>query len=457
MKLHCLLSTVFFLFIHVTSASASSACQTDETIHRDVAILGGGATGTYAAIQLHDLNQSVALIERKPRLGGHTNTYVDPTTGQTTDYGVEQYINNADARDFLTRLQVPFTVRTPTHQNQALFDFSRGTPPQETTINSNGSMDTYNDLVSKYAYLEDGLKIPDPVPEDFLVPVSQLIERHHFQPIANDFWVGMGDISRLPGLYLLNDVTLAVNRGSQDGFIYTSHQNNYEIFQNAQAVLGPDVFLSTNATDIQRKSAEVNICLDTPTGQKLLNAKTLFITVPPTLNNMEVFDLSSHERNLFAQFQSVGYYVSLVRIPGLLSATNVSVWVNINPETPLNQPVLPALYRVMPTNAKDAYVVEYGSQGDIPADDVKEGILGSVRRLMQHAGLGNQKPEILAFDSHTPYKLHVEADAIKSGFYRNLYALQGRRNTFWSGAAFHTYQSSLLWIFTREIVDMMMR
>lgn len=303
--------------------------------------------------------------------------------------------------------------------------------------------------------MEDGLRIPDPVPKDFLILISQLIEQHHLQPIANDFWVGMGDISRLPGLYLLNDVTSAVNRGLQDGFIYTSHQNNYEIFQNAQAILGHDVFLSSNLRSVQRKSAEVDICLDTPSGQKLLNAKKLLVTAPPTLSNMGVFDLSPNERGLFAQFRSVGYYVSLVRIPELLSATNVSVWVNMNPETPLNQPVLPALYRVMPTDAKDAYVVEYGSQNDIPEDDVRNGILDSVRKLMQHAGLGEQEPEILAFDSHTPYKLYVEADAIQSGFYSDLYALQGQRNTFWSGAAFHMYQSSLLWKSTREIVDTM--
>lgn len=128
MNVHCLLHGVFLLFTYVTSVSASSACQANQTIHRDVAILGGGATGTYAVIYLHDLNQSVALIEKNPKLGGHTNTYVDPRTGQTTDYGVEQYINNKVASDFLTRLRIPFSVRTPTQQNQALFDFSRGAP-----------------------------------------------------------------------------------------------------------------------------------------------------------------------------------------------------------------------------------------------------------------------------------------------------------------------------------------
>jgi len=45
----------------------------EETIHRDVCILGGGSSGTYAAIRLsQDLGKSVVVIEKAGRLGGHT-------------------------------------------------------------------------------------------------------------------------------------------------------------------------------------------------------------------------------------------------------------------------------------------------------------------------------------------------------------------------------------------------
>jgi hypothetical protein len=39
---------------------------------------------------------------------------------------------------------------------------------------------------------------------------------------------------------------------------------------------------------------------------------------------------------------------------------------------------------------------------------------------------------------------------IANGFYRDLYALQGRRHTFYNGAAFQTHDSSLLWQFTEK-------
>ncbi|KAL4862399.1 hypothetical protein BDV12DRAFT_203080 [Aspergillus spectabilis] len=42
---------------------------------RDVAIIGGGASGTYAAFRLWEENRSIILIEREGHLGGHTRTY----------------------------------------------------------------------------------------------------------------------------------------------------------------------------------------------------------------------------------------------------------------------------------------------------------------------------------------------------------------------------------------------
>ena len=63
----------------------ASAVRADSIITRDVAVIGGGATGTYAAIRLRDLGRSVVVVETADRLGGHTHTYTDPGTGGKAD------------------------------------------------------------------------------------------------------------------------------------------------------------------------------------------------------------------------------------------------------------------------------------------------------------------------------------------------------------------------------------
>jgi NADPH-dependent 2,4-dienoyl-CoA reductase/sulfur reductase-like enzyme len=60
-----------------------SSYKAKHVIETDVVIIGGGGTGTYAAIQLKDQGKNIMVIESKHRLGGHTETYHDPETNRT--------------------------------------------------------------------------------------------------------------------------------------------------------------------------------------------------------------------------------------------------------------------------------------------------------------------------------------------------------------------------------------
>lgn len=67
----------------------SSTFRPKDIIHRDIAIIGGGSSGTHAAISLKDKDKSIIVIEKQGRLGGHTETYDDPGTGTPIDYAVQ--------------------------------------------------------------------------------------------------------------------------------------------------------------------------------------------------------------------------------------------------------------------------------------------------------------------------------------------------------------------------------
>lgn len=91
----------FWLVFHCSL----SFCNED-IIYRDVAIIDGGAVGTFSAMKLHDQGKSVILIEKEGMLGGHTNTYRDPVTQQTAEYGVQVFRNQQVVLDFFDRLKV---------------------------------------------------------------------------------------------------------------------------------------------------------------------------------------------------------------------------------------------------------------------------------------------------------------------------------------------------------------
>jgi hypothetical protein len=75
-----------------------------------------------------------------------------------------------------------------------------------------------------------------------------------------------------------------------------------------------------------------------------------------------------------------------------------------------------------------------------------------VNRLRTAGTLPTTTPEFAVFASHSPFELTVPAGAIEAGFYQKLYSLQGRHRTFFTGAAFHTHDSSLLWQFTEGLL-----
>lgn len=151
------------------------AFKAADIITRDVAIIGGGSAGTYSALSLKDKGKSIVVIEKKDRIGGHTETYIDPATGTPIDMGVVIWHNLTIARDYFKRLNVPIiTLGSDADPNapaqlSANYDIRTGKQvnissptPEETAA----AFAAYAEQLQKYPRLNDGMYLPDPVPED---------------------------------------------------------------------------------------------------------------------------------------------------------------------------------------------------------------------------------------------------------------------------------------------------
>ncbi|AGZ38854.1 NAD(P)/FAD-dependent oxidoreductase [Actinoplanes friuliensis] len=434
----------------------ASVLGSDSIITRDVAVIGGGATGTYAAIRLRDMGKSVAVIETADRLGGHTHTYTDPATGGKVDIGVIVWHELPIVRDWFARFDVPLekaSFDSPGMVSKYV-DYRTGKEVTGyTPSDPSAALGAYAAQLAQYPYLEAGFDLPNPVPPDLLLPFGDFVKKYDLGAVVGtifNFGQGLGDLLRQPTLYVFKNFGLDILRNLQVGFLTTARHNNSELYEKARAELGADALLRSRVVATDRDAAGyANILVQTPSGLKIIRAKKLVVTIPPKLDNLFGFDLDATEAGLFAQFGNSAYYTGLLRNTGI--PDNMAV-TNIGQGTAYNLPSLPGVYSISPSGIPGLHQVKYGSPYQLSETSVKADILAGVKRLRTAGTVDTRTPEFAVFSSHSPFELTVPTGAIKSGFYKKLGALQGRNRTFYTGAAFHTHDSSLLWQFTEALL-----
>ena len=437
----------------------STDWKADDIIICDVVIIGGGASGTYSTIRLRDMNQSVVLIEHKDRLGGHTETFTDPITHSKFDIGVRFWHDIDLVKNFFARFDVPLTkaTLTPSGVVTDFVDFRTGalvsgfTPPDPTA-----ALSAYAAQVAQYPYLEVGFDLPDPVPADLSLPFGDFVTKYNLSAVVNvifGFNQGIGDLLTTPTIYVIKLFGISIIQGIQTDFLTTERQNNSEIYEKAQALLSAAnvLLLRSRVVATKRDSNDgyVQLLVSTPSGSKLIKAKKIVLTIPPTIQNLAPFDLDNAERSLFSQFSTSGYYTALIRNS---SIPDNAVVQNVGANTLYNLPVLPGIYDINPTGIPGLQNVLYGAPTSLSSDQVKRDIVKSVHQLNKAGTLPTTTPEFAVFSTHSPFEFTVPSSAIQGGFYKKLNMLQGYRHMFYNGAAFHTHDSSMLWQFTEALL-----
>ncbi|KAI7347205.1 hypothetical protein KC336_g22764 [Hortaea werneckii] len=187
------------------------------------------------------MNKTFVLIEKENRLGGHVNTYIDPVTNQTLDYGVVVWENTSIVRDYFAHLDVPLSDVTLGQAPVSVYaDFARVSkvsPDALVSGNITAGFASYLAQLAKYPYLTNGFNLPDPVPEDLLLPWGDFIRKYDLGAIAfavYSYNQGMGNVLAQPTLYVLKYFTASTAIGaSTGGFVTTAHHNNQALYDRA--------------------------------------------------------------------------------------------------------------------------------------------------------------------------------------------------------------------------------
>ncbi|OGM49436.1 amine oxidase [Aspergillus bombycis] len=424
----------------------------ERIITRDVCIIGGGSAGTYAAIRLRQMNQSVVLVEKKNHLGGHVDTYGNPETQTVVDFGVLYYENLPLVRDYFGYFDIPLEKVLILGQNttQRRVDLRTGTPVGPAEGNMLQALAAYSAQLLKYPYLSTGFNLPTPVPPDLLLPFGDFVKKYHLEgavDIIAMFNQGAGDILQQTTLYMLKYFGLSVVQGALGGFLVPTSGNNSQLYGAAREELGEDVLLNSTVTYTHRNDERewAYAVVKTPSGDKVIRARKLIIAIPPRLDILKRMnmDLDDSERALFGQFSNTCYYTALARIPGLPEGMQI---VNRATDTLYHLPPQPAVYVINTTKEPRLLTILYGSKDHMTEAEVKGNMTRSVIQLRK-TGIPVEPPEFIQYSDHSPFLLTVPPDAIRNGFYGHLNNLQGHRKTYYMSATFNSHDSAQIWSF----------
>ncbi|PWY90214.1 FAD dependent oxidoreductase [Aspergillus heteromorphus CBS 117.55] len=435
---------------HVTSQA-----RPPETISRDVCIIGGGASGVYTAMRLRQQNISVVVIEAKGRLGGHTNTYIDPGSGTPIDFGVALFQDSSETVDFFAQLNVSLSRSMPVGGILQRIDFRTGESVAPNPGNASEALARYTAVLQRHPYLAEGWNLPDDIPEDLLMSFGQLAKKYDLGPVMETislYTQGVRSWLDYPAVYLLKFMSLDLVTSLRQGFLQASGHGSSELYQAALRLLGGDVLLRSVVVAASRTGDEGQgqgqgqgheLTVQTEDEQVVtVQAALTILAVPPKGPVLEGFDLDAHEATLFGHFLNGHYYVGLVRVPHYPSGLQL---LNRGAHTPYGLPRLPCTFSVAATAVPDIVTVSYVSEEPRSAEEVQQAVGEDILRVLGRERQDDEEPRFVAFADHSPFEMSVSREAIEGRFYDRLNGLQGHRNTFYVGATWEYPGSSPIW------------
>ncbi|KAH7310886.1 hypothetical protein B0I35DRAFT_470608 [Stachybotrys elegans] len=452
-----------------------------EELRRDVCIVGGGASGTHAAVSLIDQNKTVIVIDREDRLGGNTHTWTDPHTGRLVDIGVVVFQPKQVVFDFFSKFDLPLLNLSSIQWNEpgqpanisqpaAIYntlridtDFRDGSNVTRTAWPDVGAaLGRMAEALAQYDYVLEGYELPDPVPEDLYMPFGAFVDKYNFSdafPLVYQVSQGMGDLLHVPTIFAIKYFNLGDLQALSQGYLTHARGNNSDIYAKAGEFIGSEnILFRSSVVATNRKNTtdgRLEFLISTrDEGLKLLSCKQAVLAVPPHLANLRGWDLTDEEHGVFSQYiTSNGYWTGLVKGVGMNQTVS---HYNAAGETPYNIPVLPALYALAPVGTiDDVWWIKFGANNPTLTDgQVQDYVVRQIQTLQRAVNAPVTEPEWLIFQSHTPFHLQASPQAIKNGFFRDLTALQGGLGgkMFYTGAAFHTHYSTYLWQYNRDVL-----
>lgn len=294
---------------------------------------------------------------------------------------------------------------------------------------------------------------PEQVPEDLALPFGQFLAKYNLQaalPIMWSFLSALGDVLSVPTLFALQNFNaIHLNAIQQPGgFFVPSSHNNSQLYAAVQRYLSSDLLLSSTISVTDRTDSDVRLVVSTPSGKKLVKAKKLLVTAAPTIDNLRQLDLDTTETSVFGKWQYSSDYVGVLSHTGLPDGLDIVNVAQDSSPSSLSLPKPPFVSEIKFSGVPGLYTTTVVAEPGLSEHRAKIMVRDALNKIGDAGTLPTKHVDFEAFSDHSPLQLRVSTDELKAGFFKKLYVLQGRRSTFFTGAAWASDLTSILWLFT---------
>lgn len=378
-----------------------------------------------------------------------------------------------DAFDFPKRMNVSTSGAMKFTPNESKFiDFKTGKPVPGYVAPDGGAM-----VAAMQKYLEVSEKYEDmmhpsyfnfpaakDIPEDLLMPFGEFVKKYGIEDAVPQIWdataQGLGDTMNMPTLFVNQGSGVAMARAmtGQTASAVPASGRLYDLYEAVAKFLGSDVLYNTVVTSTLRTKKGVTVTVKGPNGKVTrIEAKRLLVTIEPTKANLVPFDLDKSEKAILNKFKFTTVYAGILRHPSLQNL--VAYTDRTNEPGSFNYtafPLAPQVGRIdYLGGTEDLFQFTAVGTTDDTSESMKKVIADAIDAMIQAGtteGAKGVPVEYKSFANHGHMHAHVSADELRRGFISDLNSLQGRKNIWYSGAAFSAGFSTILWEFNKVLL-----